>query len=290
MKSDLAQQIPLNGGALPFSPQSDSPENYGVEPISIENFPLITSSIDNLPSSVPAHLLQPIPVSSSASYLYPPTSSVAGSPYSHDTRYTLVSADSTTTEPVQHQNAPASTFSTPASTLSNLASTFSAAQHQTTAASTFSPGYTPLPRQHQATLNKTPTIDYHYPNLTLENPVCSSADSVQPPVQLHIDPNFPYHLFEYPVQNTCGGKIKKEKKRTEFSSKDLKVLEAAFAESDFARGAKREQLASSLGVSLRSITVWFQNKRAKLRKEKKRLEMLERAAKTGIVGEVNLKQ
>ena len=83
-------------------------------------------------------------------------------------------------------------------------------------------------------------------------------------------------------------KEKKEKKRTEFASADTKVLEAAFSECDFARGAKRDELATTLGVPFRSITVWFQNIRAKLRKDKKRLDMLELAAKTGVVSNEKL--
>lgn len=81
---------------------------------------------------------------------------------------------------------------------------------------------------------------------------------------------------------------RKEKKRTEFSPADVKVLEAAFAECDFARGAKKDELATALGVPLRSITVWFQNKRAKLRKEKKRMDLMELAAKTGVVSNEKL--
>ena len=77
--------------------------------------------------------------------------------------------------------------------------------------------------------------------------------------------------------------MKKEKKRTEFSSADTKVLEAAFSERDFARGAKRDELATKLGVLFRSVNVWLQNERAKLRKDKKRLDMLQLAAKTGVV-------
>ena len=149
------------------------------------------------------------------------------------------------------------------------------------------PGYPPISKHVQSrTLNETPPRHYQYPIST--GTVCSSVSalpvtSLPLPNQQPVAIDFPYHLFEYPAQNPGGGKTKKEKKRTEFSSQDLKLLEAAFAESDFARGAKREKLASSLGVSLRSITVWFQNKRAKVRKEKKRMEMLELAAKTGIV-------
>ena len=91
---------------------------------------------------------------------------------------------------------------------------------------------------------------------------------------------FVYPPFEYP---STTGKVKKEKKRADFSAAHLRILEAAFVESDFARGARREELSQKCGVPIRTITVWFQNKRAKLRKEKKGRELLEIAAKTGVV-------
>ena len=121
------------------------------------------------------------------------------------------------------------------------------------------------------------------PSMIPTSSTCGNLNSSDPT-------SFPYHLFQYPASPlpTGGGKMKKEKKRTEFSSANTKVLEAAFSECDFARGTKRDELATTLGVPFRSITVWFQNKRAKLRKDKKRLDMLELAAKTGVVSNEKL--
>ena len=92
---------------------------------------------------------------------------------------------------------------------------------------------------------------------------------------------YPLKSFQPPLPQDTTGKMKK--KRTEFSTLDVKVLEAAFNESDFARGQRRAELAARLGVNSRSITIWFQNKRAKLRNQKTQLEMLNKAAKTGVV-------
>ena len=81
-------------------------------------------------------------------------------------------------------------------------------------------------------------------------------------------------------ENALG---KTKKNRTEFTSADVRILEAHFKLSDFARGNKRDELAALLNVKPRSITIWFQNKRAKLRNEKAQLAKLMLAAKTGVV-------
>lgn len=72
-------------------------------------------------------------------------------------------------------------------------------------------------------------------------------------------------------------------RRTEFSVADLKILEQHFSVSDFARGARRDEIAKQLNVRPRSITIWFQNKRAKLRARNQQLDLLKKAAQTGIV-------
>ena len=81
-------------------------------------------------------------------------------------------------------------------------------------------------------------------------------------------------------ENALG---KTKKNRTEFTTADVRILEAHFKLSDFARGNKRDELAVLLNVKPRSITIWFQNKRAKLRNEKAQLAKLMLAAKTGVV-------
>ncbi|XP_063681314.1 homeobox protein DBX1-B-like [Bolinopsis microptera] len=277
-------------GVKHFSPETGETPSYKLDD---EDYcvPVSISSETEYPTTMP------LP----SSYYCPPSSGTVGNPYyisSQTTRYMHVSADSSTPEPAPNQTT--TTFSpgyppiSEPSVPNQTTTTFSpgylpisepSVPNQTT--TTFSPGYPPISEHIQSRTEATPR-NYQYPIST--STVCSSVSALPLPVtslplpnQQPVGIDFPYHLFEYPAQNPGGGKIKKEKKRTEFSSQDLKLLEAAFAESDFARGAKREKLASSLGVSLRSITVWFQNKRAKMRKEKKSMEMLELAAKTGIV-------
>ncbi|KAL5253996.1 hypothetical protein ACHWQZ_G013680 [Mnemiopsis leidyi] len=286
-QDDVGEQIKpsfqqLGEDSLPYGGLSGVQENYPVQPA-------ITTSLEQIPISIATPSSSPlstdIPVSIPSSTYLCPSSNQDGYPYTsqNSTSIRYNSPDSArisyTTYPSRHMHVSAdSTTPDPSSSVPS-----------------FHPGLPTSGEGHQSTLmSRTQPISYQHPTFhpTADSTVCTSTETapVPMPIQHPIDPNFPYHLFEYPAQATGGGKAKKVKKRTEFSSKDLKVLETAFAESDFARGAKRDQLATTLGVSLRSITVWFQNKRAKLRKEKKRLEMLELAAKTGIVDGVDLKQ
>ena len=87
-----------------------------------------------------------------------------------------------------------------------------------------------------------------------------------------------------PVLVKGGGKIKsKPVRRTEFSAESLRILEHHFAASDFARGTRRDQIARQLNVKPRSVTIWFQNKRAKLRARSQQLDLMKKAAETGVV-------
>ena len=264
-----------------YNELSEVQENYPVQPAT-------TTTLQQIPISIgtPSSNMQPpnLPVSvPSSNYLC--STNLDGHPYS---------SSSLTSTPYSSTNSASIPYTTHTSRHIH-ASADSTTPDLSTPLPPFNPDLPAATDDLKSTLmTRTQPMSYQHPTFhpISDSTVCSSAGTAPAPLptQQPIDPNFPYHLFEYPVQTTGGGKAKKVKKRTEFSSKDLKVLEAAFAESDFARGAKRDQLATSLGVSLRSITVWFQNKRAKVRKEKKRLEMLELAAKTGIVDGVDLKQ
>ena len=55
--------------------------------------------------------------------------------------------------------------------------------------------------------------------------------------------------------------------RTEFTQAHLDKLEEAFAKARYFRGKERDDLARELNVSPRSVTIWFQNRRARMRAE-----------------------
>ena len=110
----------------------------------------------------------------------------------------------------------------------------------------------------------------HYPSSTILAPETSDPSPKYPPVLIK-----------------GGGKIRaKPVKRTEFSAADLRILEEHFAVSDFARGVRRDEIARQLNVRPRSITIWFQNRRAKLRARNQQLDLLKKAAETGVVQDI----
>lgn len=104
----------------------------------------------------------------------------------------------------------------------------------------------------------------------------SSSDSRRPKAKAA-------RVAPYQPKKRSKGTEPAAKKRTEFTSVDVKILEDNFAISDFARGAKKDMLAEQLGVTPRAITIWYQNKRARVRNQKAQMVKLMEAAKTGVV-------
>ena len=60
---------------------------------------------------------------------------------------------------------------------------------------------------------------------------------------------------------------KKRRKRTIFTSDQLKRLESAFDRQQYLVGTERERLARELSLSETQVKIWFQNRRIKWRKE-----------------------
>jgi len=60
---------------------------------------------------------------------------------------------------------------------------------------------------------------------------------------------------------------KKRRKRTIFTSEQLKRLESAFDRQQYLVGTERERLARELNLSETQVKIWFQNRRIKWRKE-----------------------
>ncbi|XP_063690725.1 homeobox protein MOX-1-like [Bolinopsis microptera] len=123
---------------------------------------------------------------------------------------------------------------------------------------------------------------------TIQHPADSSTDLYPSSTVMSPEASDNTNSPKYPpVLVKGGGKIRaKPVKRTEFSAADLRILEGHFAVSDFARGPRRDDIARQLNVRPRSITIWFQNRRAKLRARTQQLDLLKKAAETGVVQDI----
>ncbi|XP_063681862.1 uncharacterized protein LOC134816799 [Bolinopsis microptera] len=130
---------------------------------------------------------------------------------------------------------------------------------------------------------------YSYPSPYIPFPSTSAVGHMSVPAPSIVAANYhptPLPTHHQPTSSTFSdqtvstyGKMKRV--RTDFTPTHLTVLEETFSKSQYMRGMERDDLARQLKVTPKSVTIWFQNRRARMRAESRQDNFIKHAAETG---------
>ncbi|KAI7883537.1 hypothetical protein K492DRAFT_205345 [Lichtheimia hyalospora FSU 10163] len=134
---------------------------------------------------------------------------------------------------------------------------------------------------HPADFSFLPSSDYHAHHSMYQYPTSSyvAGDSQQPSPDDILNPqSFSQHQQQHgqnqPQSSTTVENTPPPRKRTRATPEQLAVLEKTFSVNPSPNNRVREQLSRELGMSERSIQIWFQNRRAKVKNMAKRSSLL----------------
>ena len=76
-----------------------------------------------------------------------------------------------------------------------------------------------------------------------------------------------------PRQHSTEARIRKRRKRTIITAEQLEKLEKTFKQEQWPNKLRKERLAFELGSSEQFVSIWFQNKRARVKREEELAKM-----------------